>query len=407
MGNDLCRGLLRFTRELPIGKNGIRYMKIHVANKMGKDKLSFEDRVGFVDDSWSEIEKWLTSPLTNNGWMELEDCYQALAAMKELQNAMNADFPEDFCSAQAIHADGSCNGLQHYAALGRDIDGGFEVNLVKRDTPGDVYTKVAKIVQNKMLADINDPSSPYHKTAVFLGGTIKRKIVKQTVMTTVYGVTYFGAKKQIRKQLKEFYDFESETDLLTASVYLAKLTLGAVEDLFTGAHQIKEWLIDCAKQIGKTGEPVSWMTPLELPIIQPYRKDPLGINTIKTTLNFMNVMSKEEENCPVDKLKQASAFPPNFIHALDSTHLMLTSERMKTQGYDFASVHDSYWCHIRNYEDMQRFLREEFVRMQEMKPLHKLHESFCRRYPDLHFKDVPPSGSLDIHSVLEATYFFS
>ena len=35
-----------------------------------------------------------------------------------------------------------------------------------------------------------------------LKGYIKRKVIKQTVMTTVYGVTMFGARMQIAKQLK-------------------------------------------------------------------------------------------------------------------------------------------------------------------------------------------------------------
>lgn len=38
--------------------------------------------------------------------------------------------------------------------------------------------------------------------AQVLEGHIKRKIIKQTVMTTVYGVTRFGARLQIDKQLK-------------------------------------------------------------------------------------------------------------------------------------------------------------------------------------------------------------
>lgn len=41
-----------------------------------------------------------------------------------------------------------------------------------------------------------------------LNGFIKRKVIKQTVMTTVYGVTKFGARLQIVKQLKgNFIDF--------------------------------------------------------------------------------------------------------------------------------------------------------------------------------------------------------
>ena len=39
--------------------------------------------------------------------------------------------------------------------------------------------------------------------AKVLEGFVKRKVVKQTVMTTVYGVTKYGATKQIARQLKD------------------------------------------------------------------------------------------------------------------------------------------------------------------------------------------------------------
>ncbi len=39
--------------------------------------------------------------------------------------------------------------------------------------------------------------------AEVLDGFVKRKVVKQTVMTTVYGVTKYGATKQIARQLKD------------------------------------------------------------------------------------------------------------------------------------------------------------------------------------------------------------
>ena len=35
-----------------------------------------------------------------------------------------------------------------------------------------------------------------------LEGIVQRKVIKQTIMTTVYGVTLYGAKLQILKQLK-------------------------------------------------------------------------------------------------------------------------------------------------------------------------------------------------------------
>jgi DNA-directed RNA polymerase len=43
------------------------------------------------------------------------------------------------------------------------------------------------------------------KIAQVLEGHIHRKVIKQTVMTTVYGVTRFGARLQIARQLKGKY----------------------------------------------------------------------------------------------------------------------------------------------------------------------------------------------------------
>lgn len=45
--------------------------------------------------------------------------------------------------------------------------------------------------------------------AIALENFIKRKVIKQTVMTTVYGVTKFGARLQIAKQLKGIFFNES------------------------------------------------------------------------------------------------------------------------------------------------------------------------------------------------------
>jgi DNA-directed RNA polymerase len=47
--------------------------------------------------------------------------------------------PASYVSHLPVHMDGSCNGLQHYAALGRDEAGGRAVNLLPSNTPQDVY----------------------------------------------------------------------------------------------------------------------------------------------------------------------------------------------------------------------------------------------------------------------------
>jgi DNA-directed RNA polymerase len=403
---DICRGMLEFAEGKPIGKKGIYWLKIHLANKMGKDKLNFKDRLLFVDSNLSVIERCVTDPLKFREWLEFEDCWQTLAAMFDLQAALNMDNPEDYVSHIHIHQDGSCNGLQHYAALGRDIGGANQVNLNNTDKPGDVYTHVANMVQSRVNADAKDAASPYHRIANKLVGNVKRKIVKQTVMTSVYGVTFIGARKQIAKQLKdkEYLD-EVDTDVPEASYYLATLTLDSIRDLFSGAHEIKKWLIQCAGLIADTANPVSWITPLGLPVVQPYRSS-RGVDIIQTIIQRVAI-STNSDNLPINKPKQRSAFPPNYIHSLDSTHLMYTALQCKKEGITFAAVHDSYWTHAGTIDRMNELLRDEFIRLHSQPLLENLKESFVTRFPQIDFPEIPARGEFRLENVKKSLYFFA
>lgn len=57
------------------------------------------------------------------------------------------------------------------------------------------------------------------KIAQILEGHIHRKVIKQTVMTTVYGVTRFGARLQIARQLKGKYKVYMKHIYPTAAEY--------------------------------------------------------------------------------------------------------------------------------------------------------------------------------------------
>lgn len=53
-------------------------------------------------------------------------------------------------------------------------------------------------------------------------------------------------------------------------------------------------------------------------------------------------------------MKQRNAFPPNFIHSLDSTHMMLTSLHCEKAGITFVSVHDCFWTHPKTVHIMNK-----------------------------------------------------
>lgn len=52
--------------------------------------------------------------------------------------------------------------------------------------------------------------------------------MKQTVMTSVYGVTYVGAREQIKRRLAEKGQIEDDVLLFSASCYAAKVSVSVL-----------------------------------------------------------------------------------------------------------------------------------------------------------------------------------
>ncbi|KAG9311110.1 DNA/RNA polymerase [Chiua virens] len=405
IGDDLARGLLMFAEAKPLGERGLCWLKIHLANLCGFDKGNFEERVAFVMDHLDDIYDSAEKPLEGRRWWtKADDPWQCLATCTELRAALESGDPHAYMTAHAT----AC---KHYAALGGDGKGAAQVNLAVTDRPSDVYTYVANMVEKIVQRDADNGV----KIAQLLLGKIARKVVKQTVMTTVYGVTYVGAREQIERQLKDRGDIPEEL-CWTVSAYLAKNVLHCIGDLFSGAKSIQNWLNLCAKLITKSipkdrlseilqprrvnakAGPVEdrirkeqmasvvWTTPMGLPIVQPYRK--AKRKQIMTSLQTVYI-SDPTAPAAVNGLKQASAFPPNFIHSLDATHMMLTALECKMQNITFASVHDSYWTHASSIDEMSEVIRDTFIALHSSDILRRLEAEFRERYAN-HF--VPLSA---------------
>jgi len=234
-------------------------------------------------------------------------------------------------------------------------------------------------------------------------GKITRKVVKQTVMTNVYGVTFVGAKKQVQKQLDSLYpEIERETGITTTVLasYIAAKVFMALSSMFRGAHDIQNWLGEIggrvcramtpeqldriAEALGEDVKPVKkgtyspksgegemashfrntlvWTTPLRMPVVQPYRKS--GTRLISTCLQDL-VLTNVDRDDPVNRRKQLQAFPPNFIHSLDASHMMLSALECDTIGLTFAAVHDSFWTHAADVDSMNGVIRDAFIRIHQ------------------------------------------
>ncbi|KAK8604285.1 hypothetical protein V6N13_099232 [Hibiscus sabdariffa] len=208
-------------------------MKQKFRNGSGRGTPPWEVRLTLAEDTYGKFICWRSGQFSYE-----EDPFQCLAACINLSEALRSSAPETTISHMSVHQslevfsfcgcnnvylgfvgiiitvledetvcftqlldtailDGSCNGLQYYAALGRD--------------------------------------------------KVDRKLVKQTVMTCVYGVTHIGACERIKRRLKERCAIADETQLFIASCYAARTTLTALGEMFQAARSIMGWLGECAK----------------------------------------------------------------------------------------------------------------------------------------------------------------
>ncbi|XP_070649522.1 DNA-directed RNA polymerase, mitochondrial isoform X3 [Bos indicus] len=416
LGSDLARALLEFAQGRPLGPHGLDWLKIHLINLTGlKKRESLQTRRDYADAVMEDILDSAERPMTGRKWwMEADEPWQTLACCMEIAQVVHSPDPTTYISHFPVHQDGSCNGLQHYAALGRDSTGATSVNLSPSDLPQDVYSEVAAQVEVFRRQDAKQGV----RVAQVLEGFISRKVVKQTVMTVVYGVTRYGGRLQIEKRLRELEDFPQEF-VWEASHYLVRQVFNSLQEMFSGTRSIQRWLTESARLISLTGSAVEWITPLGVPIIQPYHRDSKVM--IKGGLQSLTFSSSVDTNQKPNTLKQKNGFPPNFIHSLDSTHMMLTALYCYRKGLTFVSVHDCFWTHAADVGVMNQVCREQFVRLHSQPILHDLSRFLIKRFCSdsrtsksmwvSRLKDtllsVPPTGTFDLDQVKRSTFFFS
>jgi DNA-directed RNA polymerase len=390
-----------------------------------------EDRAAFVDNHLDVVLDSARNPMGEKAWWrEADEPWQCLAACIELDQALASPDPTKFVSHFPVQQDGSCNGLQHYAALGRDVQGAQKVNLSPSSSPQDIYAAVANLVNKKIDKDCETG----HSLALKLKGKINRKIIKQPVMTNVYGVTPFGARAQIQERLKEFNVVPKE-NYVEARKYLCDEVFSSLRTLFVKARLIQDWLTTASMEIARAlpadvavkfgyksetevssiiqGEkyrtpsalsdiesdaslrypqtPVSWNTPLGFRVVQPYLKT-RSIH-LKTVMQTVSLRASNQFD-PVDVNKQVSAFPPNFIHSLDATHMFMTAMACFEAGITFASVHDCFWTHPSMVDGMNRHIREQFVALYSQPILERLREDLLQNYGTYKIPIKVPSASV-------------
>lgn len=379
-GGDLTRSLFQFWYGQPLGVNGFYWVKYQLMSVFGNET----DCEKFYNHNKEQILASASDPLHNHWWMKADEPFSALSVCIEIQKILQfvqhgKGSIEEYICRLPIHQDGSCNGLQHYAALAADELGGKAVNLVPMDTKQDVYSTVKDIVEQKIIADVeNRLMGEDRDHAAFMLKILDRKLIKRPVMTTVYGVTLAGASRQILENIEDvvsdydenptkrgLYDEVTIDRLrqfnLRSTMYLARKILSSIDELFFNAKQMEKWLVENTRRIltsynVKTLDylqlrtftsasltsslaskalnnwyktpisysPISWISASGFPVIQTYRKRQQPHSVTGALGSIMQLALNK--TAPMDRRKHELAIAPNFIHSLDASHMFMTCD---------------------------------------------------------------------------------
>ncbi|MBU2685688.1 MAG: hypothetical protein KKF27_20795, partial [Gammaproteobacteria bacterium] len=418
-GPDWSRALLEFSEGMPVDPQALGWLLVNVANCYGVDKVPFEARIAWSEDHWDDIMACGKDPFATAFWHQADDPWQFLAAAHDLWLMETSD-GDEYSSHIPVSFDGTCNGIQHYAAITRDEVCAKAVNVIPSDGPQDIYALVAEDVRKRL--DIETISADTFKCSIFerpvadmaktwLDWGITRKIAKRPVMIFPYGGTQFAMREYITEHYEEATMGGKARPWVgdmtrAASVFLTTRLHESLSSRVGRAQAAMNWLRECADIISLQGKHMEWITPSGFVVRQNYRRTKIH-EIVTCECGKLTLHVGVPEGTAPDKRAARQGFPPNWIHSIDSTHAQMVIAKCYKAGiHDFVTVHDSYSCHAANADRMRKIIREQFVALHRnnlmddiWKQMQKLSES--------PLPEPPERGSLDVEEAAKSRYLFA
>ena len=399
-GSDMQKALLEAAHGLPItDAEAMFFFKLGIASKYGIDKESLADCVKWVDDNSELIIKAAEDPLCKEAfewWSAADKPLQFLARAEEWRQ-YNID-PVNFLARQAVAFDGTCNGLQNYSALMRDPVGAEATNLCGKDgdKPNDIYGLVAKAGFKRLLE-----SAPCTLQGNWAQVGFNRNLTKKSVMTQVYGSTFGTCRKSIVSYCYEHNLFD-KAERYDHAEYASKIVWESIGDVVVLGKVCMGWLQKVASTILRNGwHYITWVAPSGWRCVQIYNKE--EVKRVQTRVGRTITLTMKEETDEPNKIRHRNAFPPNFIHSCDASHLAFTSCAMEDEhgsGVFLHFIHDDFGALPAHAGSLFRCTRRTFVDMHEAYTFDKAFNVYNG------IPQAPERGDFDIKLVLSSPNFF-
>lgn len=402
-GSDMSKGVLHFADKKPLGKRGLFWLKVHIANSFGFDKKDMETRAAWTDQHWEAIERALDAPEDYPDVWGTDAPWVMYSAAYELREAYRSGDPYSYECGVPVAKDATCSGLQHFSALLRDPIGGKFVNLTESTgTKEDIYMKVADNTLMVIRKDSENPDPLVSVPARFwLKHGVPRALVKKPVMTYVYGATFIGVVWHV----EAYIDDELKGVIPDAepvnpySQYLARKLFQGISSTVPAAAAAMAWLKKVAGDTPK-GQRMVWKSPTGFLVQHDYQD--YDEHRVRVRSCGLERVLVREYNGSTKPKQMQSAIAPNFIHALDASHLAFTAKRMSELGISLVGVHDSFGTHACDVDYMDIIIRQEFYNM--YKEQHYLAD-FLWEVGGV--GETPNTSTLDLQLLLSNEFIFS
>lgn len=409
-GVDFAKALHLFGagKKITEENNGGYWLAVTGASLYGVDKGTRDEQVQWVNENFDVFKEMQQDPFTNREWEKASKPFQFLAWVNEW-----CQFQENgygYVSSFICSQDGSCNGIQHYAAILKHKSTAEAVNLSNSEVPRDVYTVVKdKAIENlKTMTD-----SPLAKLWLEFG--VKRSTVKRAIMTSPYGSTRYSCSDFVDEDLTKRKDNGEKNPFGTLSfqacTFMAGIIWESMGEVLSAPRQGMSFLQNCARILAKAGHPIVWYNPVGFPVIQDYPE----FKSMRVKTKLFGEVIKPRINVETEKLsvlRASNGLPPNHIHSQDSAHMMLTVCKAYDKGVShFCNVHDSFGTLAADSQILADSIRETFVEMYSNGcPLEDFKETIKPILTDKQrskLPDVPAKGDFDINEVIHSEFFFA
>lgn len=269
-GEDVFRALLEFNDAKKVTpENGGIYLALHGSQCASREKILIdlnirdrlsptnEERIRWIRQNSTIICKCAEEPLSEIWWRQVggRSAFQFLAfcfAWRDVRNGKPIRLP--------VQVDGTCNGLQHIAALTGSKKLAGAVNLLKggsKEGPKDIYLEVANAVKDRIkdtkrvIFPLRKNMSAYSKVLAShelklremlqeYPDLLNRTAAKEVVMIIPYGATVQAYKDKLAKHIGDHPKFNEmkaklieigdEALIASKNEALAKATARAIKN---------------------------------------------------------------------------------------------------------------------------------------------------------------------------------